>query len=190
MSNLNERWPKKAKYISAADDLEGRGPLPVVILSLEWEPKFVKYVATFAHYRDGMDLAAPQLLKPCLAFIDDTGEPVAKAVVLNKSNCFRIAQVYGEASVEVSWLGALVQLSSHPVSNPHGPGMVAGILAQPIARPATVRATPEERAALERNAQPPPAPPTEPERLAAEMNAEPSEMPGAHLELEGEGRFF
>ena len=94
-----------------------------------------------------------------------------KAFVLNATNRDNITARYGTA-YEEAWPGALLELSPREVQ--FAGKTTTGLLVMPVDPPT----------------QPPPAPPSEPERLAAEMNAEPSEMPGAHLELEGEGRFF
>ena len=161
MSNVQERWPKKARYVSAADDLEGRPPRPIVLLAVAWNAEFGKYEARFCEYRDGMDLSAPAQLRPAVAFADEQGRPVDKLILFNQTNTYRIASLYGDETD--AWPGALVQITAHQVNNPNGPGMVVGIHAQPIPRPVTVRATPAERAALD-------------------LNAEPSEMPGARLE--------
>lgn len=138
--NINAAFP--SDYVRASVDLEGRHPVVVLSVGLEefGQARDRKPVVRFAHYRDGMDLAAPSLLPAA-----------AKRLVLNKTNAEVIVQRYGPETDD--WPGALLILSSHQVRSPAG-GTTTGVRVEAPEPPATPRPSEEERAALEFNAEP------------------------------------
>ncbi len=138
--NINAAFP--SEYVRAAIDLPRRHPVVILSVALEeiGQNKDQKPVVRFAHYHDGMDLSAPELLLPA-----------AKRLILNKTNAEVIVTRYG---VETdAWPGALLMLSCHQVRNPAG-GFTTGVRVEALEKPETPRATEAELAALRVNAEP------------------------------------
>lgn len=156
MSNVREKYPDKpSRYVDAKVDLAGGKRCPIVILGVDWNDTWGKYELTFAHYHDGMDLAAPHLLRPAYA---DEQKTVEKLLTLNKTNSLEVARVYGDETDH--WPGALLTIYCDQWPNPKGPGTVPGVRVEALPRPAQPRATPAELAALQ-------------------VMAEPTELPGS-----------